>query len=155
MKPPQVSKVVQAPQRQVWEALTDLDALDHMLGQVSKVEVLTDGEFRVGTTWRETRTMFGRPTTETVKVTAVHEPVAYSVCAENSGVRYRSTCELVARSPEATQVTMRFSVRPLPTASRWQRLLFAALGPVGAKAAKKQMQADLDDVAEHLERRFT
>lgn len=155
MKPPQITKVMKAPQRRVWEAMTDLDSMHRMLGKVSRIEILTDGNFRVGTTWRETRKLFGKSTTETMQVTAVHEPVAYSVCAENDGVRYRSTFELVARSPETTAVTMRFNIRPMPTASRWQRLLLTALGPVGAHAAKKQMKADLDDIAHHVEQGFT
>ncbi|MGH3516989.1 MAG: SRPBCC family protein [Haloechinothrix sp.] len=151
MKHPQVSKIIEAPQRRVWAALTDLHAMEAVLSNVTKREVLTEGPFRVGTTWRESRKMFGKEATETMQVTEVHEPVAFSVCADNNGLRYRSTCELVARSSDSTEVTMRFSVDPLASASRWQRLLVVIWGPFGAKAAARQMRTDLDDIARHVQ----
>ncbi|GAA2640274.1 hypothetical protein GCM10010307_40310 [Streptomyces vastus] len=65
-----VERRIAAGQRRVWEALTDLGGMDRVLSSVSKVEILTDGTFDVGTRWRETRRMFGRDATEEMWVTA-------------------------------------------------------------------------------------
>lgn len=147
MKPPEVSTIIPAPQRTVWATLTDLDSMAGALTKVTKIDVLTGGSFQVGTTWRESRKMFGKESTRTMKVTAVHEPVGYTVTAEYNGLRYDSIWELVARSADSTEVTMRFIVRPLNSASRWQRLLVAIMGRLGAKATARQTRTDLDDIA--------
>lgn len=149
VKPPQVSKVIEAPQRAVWAALTDVSAMPTVLSTVSRFEVLTDGPFEVGTAWRETRRTFGKRATKTRHVTEVHEPVAYSVCVDADGIRFRSTFELVARSSDTTQVTVRCAARPLASASRWRRMKAALVGPVALKAAAKRLSVDLDDIARH------
>lgn len=59
-----------APPERVFAALTELDHAAAWMPNFVKIEKLTSGSFGVGTTWRETRKMFGREATEQFEVTA-------------------------------------------------------------------------------------
>ena len=52
-----LERLVQARVERVWEVLTDVAHADQTL---SGVELITEGPYRVGTRWRETRRMFGK-----------------------------------------------------------------------------------------------
>ncbi|WP_344391719.1 SRPBCC family protein [Streptomyces vastus] len=145
-----VERRIAAGQRRVWEALTDLGAMDRVLGSVSKVEILTDGTFDVGTRWRETRRMFGRDATEEMWVTASEPTERYVVEARSRGTRYVSEWLLRADGPSATTVRMTFSaVAP----GGVMGLLARILGGVGARAVTRAIAKDLDDVASSVEGR--
>ena len=68
-----IARHVDAPVQRVWDLATDLERAPTTLSGVTRVEVLTDGPFAVGTRWRETRTMFGREASEVLEVTAVED----------------------------------------------------------------------------------
>ena len=52
-----VTRLIEAPVAVVWQVFTDLGRRRQWLSAVTAVEVLTDGPFGAGTTWRETRRM--------------------------------------------------------------------------------------------------
>ncbi|MET9832690.1 SRPBCC family protein [Streptomyces sp. NPDC006385] len=143
-----VERRVAAGQGPVWEALTDLAGMERVLSGVSKVEVVTEGAFGVGTRWRETRRMFGKEATEEMWVTACEPPERYVVEAESHGTRYVSEWLLRADGPSATTVRMTFTaVAP----SGVPGLLAKLLGGVGARAVSKAVAKDLDDIAAAVE----
>jgi hypothetical protein len=145
-----VERRIAASQGAVWEALTDLRSMERVLSGVSKVEVLTDGVFGVGTRWRETRRMFGKDATEEMWVTASEPPERYVVEAESHGTRYVSEWLLQADGPATATVRMTFTVVPTGGVTS---LLAKALGRVGARAVSKAVAKDLDDVATAVEGR--
>jgi hypothetical protein len=146
MKPPEASKVIMAPQRAVWDALTDVVALGDALSQVAELRKLTDGPFDAGTRWRESRKTFGRTVTRTVEVSSVHEPVAYTVRCDRNGLSYRGTVDLVARSENSTQVTMRFDPRPAAATGAHRLRSVLLRGVVGILLAR-QIRSAHDELA--------
>ncbi|MGI5195241.1 SRPBCC family protein [Streptomyces sp. CA-288835] len=145
-----VERRIAAGQRRVWQALTDLEGMDRVLSGVSKVEILTDGAFDVGTRWRETRRMFGKDATEEMWVTASEPPERYVVEAESRGTRYVSEFLLRADGPSATTVSMTFSAE---APGGVMGLLTKILGGLGARAVRRAIAKDLDDVASSVEGR--
>ena len=65
----EVERLVRAPADRLWAILTDIAHADQTLSGVTRVEPLTEGPYRVGTRWRETRRMFGREDTQQLRVT--------------------------------------------------------------------------------------
>ncbi|MFM9588388.1 SRPBCC family protein [Streptomyces scabiei] len=143
-----VERRVGASQGRVWEALTDLRRMDRMLGGVTRVEVLTDGVFGVGTRWRETRRMFGKDATEEMWVTVSEPPERYVVEAESHGSRYVSQWLLRADGPGSTTILLTFSAEPTGAVAG---LLAKVMGPIGARAVRRAVAKDLDDVARWVE----
>ncbi len=62
-----------APPARVFAAATDLDAVRKWMPNLVSLETLSPGPFGKGTTFRETRKMFGREATEYFEVTG-YEP---------------------------------------------------------------------------------
>jgi carbon monoxide dehydrogenase subunit G len=145
-----VQRRIAAGQDAVWAALTDLAGMERVLSGVSKVEVLTQGPFGVGTRWRETRRMFGKDATEEMWVTASEPPRRYVVEAESHGTHYISEWRLTADGPASTTVGMTFTGVPSGGAAG---LLARVLGGLGAKAVSRAIAKDLDDVAAAVEGR--
>ncbi|WP_033312249.1 SRPBCC family protein [Streptomyces iakyrus] len=145
-----VERRIAAGQGVVWEALTDLGGMERMLSGVTRVEVLTEGGFGVGTRWRETRRMFGKEATEEMWVTACEAPERYVVEAETQGTRYVSEWLLRTDGPSATTVRMTFGAE---TPGGARGLLAKLLGGLGARAVRKVITKDLDDVASTVEGR--
>ncbi|MEU9732010.1 SRPBCC family protein [Streptomyces sp. NPDC048002] len=146
-----VERRIAVPRETVWAALTDLVGMERVLSGVTKVEVLSDGAFGVGTRWRETRRMFGKDATEEMWVTRCEAPEGYVVEAESHGSHYVSEWELRADGPETTTVRMTFGASS--TGGGIMNVLAKVMGPVGARAVRKAIEKDLDDVAAALEGR--
>ncbi|MCX4911625.1 SRPBCC family protein [Streptomyces sp. NBC_00878] len=144
-----VERRVAAAQGPVWEAITDLAGMPRVLSSVSKVEVLTEGAFGVGTRWRETRRMFGKDATEEMWVTASEPPERYVVEAASHGSHYISEWVLRADGP-ATTVRMTFSAVATGGVAG---LLAKIMGGLGARAVRKAIAKDLADIAAALEGR--
>jgi len=145
-----LDRQVQASVEVVWEVLTDVRHADRTLSGVQRVEVLTDGPYRVGTQWRETRRMFGKEATEQMEVTAVEAPSRTVVEADSSGVHYVTEFTLTPVSAEMTRLAMGFSAEQ-GRASLVHKVLWALFGRMGARATAKVMAQDLQDVAARAE----
>ncbi|MFI9753877.1 SRPBCC family protein [Streptomyces collinus] len=145
-----VERRIAAGQSAVWEALTDLGGMERVLSGVTRVEVITEGGFGVGTRWRETRRMFGKEATEEMWVTACEAPERYVVEADSQGTHYVSEWQLRADGPSATTVRMTFGAEPGGGA---RGLLARLLGGVGARVVRKAIEKDLDDIASAAEER--
>ncbi|KUL23426.1 SRPBCC family protein [Streptomyces regalis] len=143
-----VERRIAASQGRVWESLTDLRGMAHVLSGVTHVDVLTEGVFDVGTRWRETRRMFGKEATEEMWVTACEPPERYVVEAESHGTHYVSEWLLRPDGPSATTVRMTFTAA---ASGGVTRLLAGILGAVGARAVSKAVAKDLDDIASAVE----
>ncbi|MFJ7075110.1 SRPBCC family protein [Streptomyces sp. NPDC098781] len=145
-----VERKVAAGQGPVWEALTDLAGMERALSGVTRVEVLTDGAFGVGTRWRETRRMFGKEATEEMWVTVCEPPERYVVEAESHGTHYVSEWQVRADGPSASTVRMTFSA---VASGGVAGLLAKILGGLGTRAVTKAIAKDLDDIARAVESR--
>ncbi|MFJ8536432.1 SRPBCC family protein [Streptomyces sp. NPDC093591] len=145
-----VERRIAAGQGRVWEAMTDLGGMADVISGVTRVEVLTEGGFGVGTRWRETRRMFGKEATEEMWVTACEPPERYVVEAESHGSHYVSEWLLRPDGASATTVRMTFTA---VASGGVTRLLARIMGGVGARAVSKAVAKDLDDIAAAVEGR--
>ena len=148
MRDVEVRRHVAAPVERVWAVTTDLAGSPQAVSGIEAVEVLTPGDFGVGTRWRETRTMLGRSATEEMTVTAVEPQRSYTTEAARPGVRYLSTVS-VAPAGDGSELIMTFGARPT---SAMTRVLGAVTGPLARRALTKAMEKDLADLAAAAER---
>ncbi|MCF4121075.1 SRPBCC family protein [Antribacter sp. KLBMP9083] len=147
----EVERLVRAPAERVWAVLTDIAHADQTLAGVTKVEQVTEGPYRVGTTWRETRRMFGREDTQQMEVTLAEEPTRTVVESDSSGVHYVTEFTLTPTG-DATRLRMSFTAVQART-NPMQKALWALFGTLGAKATEKMMANDLHDIAARAESR--
>lgn len=143
---------VQAPVDRVWKVLTDVAHADQTLRGVEHVELITDGDYRVGTQWRETRRMFGKEATEQMQVTVAEAPTRTVIEADSSGVHYVTEFTLTPSAADTTRLAMSFTAVP-GQATLVHRALWRLFGRLGAKASEKVMHKDLQDIAARAERR--
>jgi carbon monoxide dehydrogenase subunit G len=144
----EVSRTVRAPVERVWDVFTDLSQAAERLSGVEKVEVLNPGEFKVGTTWRETRVMHGKTAVEQMTITVCEPPSHYIAEAQSRGTHYKSEFTFVPDGDE-TLVTMAFGAESHGAVGK---VVGAVLGGFISRAATKTMQQDLDDLADAAEK---
>jgi hypothetical protein len=132
----------------VCEVLTDVAHADQTL---SGVELITEGPYRVGTRWRETRRMFGKEATEQMQVTVAEAPTRTVIEADSSGVHYVTEFTLTPSSADATRLAMSFTTVQ-GQANLLHKALWRLFGRLGAKASEKVMAKDLQDIAAQAER---
>lgn len=147
----ELERLVQAPVGRVWEVLTDVAHADQTLSGVAHVELITQGPYRVGTRWRETRRMFGKEATEQMQVTVVEAPTRTVVEAHSAGVRYVTEFTLSPVSADATRLAMSFTAVQAQ-ASPLHKALWRLFGRLGAKATEKVIAKDVEDIATRAER---
>ncbi len=139
-----ISRDVAAPAARVWSVITDLERSPEVISGVDRIERLDDGTgFGIGTRWRETRTMFGRQATETMKVTAVDPDRSYTVEADGHDAHYRSVLQVVPTGT-GSRLSMTFGAEPDST---FARVFVATVGRLFEGSTKKALQQDLDDIA--------
>ena len=147
----EVSRTINAPAEDVWAVLTDLANAEQVLSGVTKIELLSDGPYGVGTRWRETRKMMGKEATEEMWVVEANEPTVTVVNAESGGARYRTEFTLTEQG-DATVLAMNFSAELLDP-STIQRVMQTLFGRLGLSMTKKVVAADLADIAVAAEAR--
>ena len=139
-----ISRDIEAPPEQVWKVLTDLEGSPEVISGITSVELLDSGtDFGVGTTWRETRVMFGREATEVMEIVAVDEGSSYVAEANGRGARYRTTLS-VSEAEGGSRLTMTFDAQPTGLVSKF---FGATLGKLFAGATRKAIEKDLEDIA--------
>lgn len=140
----EVSRMVDAPARDVWLLITEVEASPAVLSSIDSVEMLAGtSPLQVGTRWRETRTMFGRQVTEELTVTRCDPGRSYTVVASGHGTDYESTFEVL---PDGGRCTLRMTISA-ESASAMSRVLSATVGRLFLGATRRSMEQDLADIA--------
>lgn len=142
------TRSINASLERVWSVFTDLEASPERLSAVESVEVLTDGPFAVGTTWRETRKMFGRAATEEMRVTELEHQASYSVGAMSQGTTYLSRFDFSEVGPATTTVRFTFTGE---TQGGIRRAIASLMWPLFRRRLEKELRRDLDDLAAYCE----
>ena len=141
----EVVRTVDAPVERIWAVFTDLAGRPAVLSSVHDVEVLTEGEFGVGSAWREARqTADGTRVLEELRVVECDPPRRCVVALAGDGVDYRLTYTFVSRGRDRTTVTA--TVEGTPRDMRG-RVLAAFLGGLAARVVAGALRTDLDDLA--------
>lgn len=139
----EVSTRINAPREVVWARATDIEhAADFISGLVSAEVLERPDAGLVGLRWRETRTLMGKQSTETMWVTAAQAPDYYDVEAGSHGCRYFSRLSFDDVGG-ATQLTMTFRAEP---ESFVAKLLGNTIGRLFMGPTRKALQQDLDDI---------
>ncbi|MGA7687653.1 MAG: SRPBCC family protein [Jiangellales bacterium] len=138
-----VSESCAAPVEVVWRIATDLASMPETMSGISAVDVLSEGEFGVGTRWRETRTMYGKQASEELVITAMQPGRSYTAQAESAGMRYVTTFDF-SPTDAGTDIVMTFGGEATGRAAKAMSMLtgWAMVGSV-----RKAVQKDLADIA--------
>jgi hypothetical protein len=127
----------------IWAKTTDIANAVNTISGIEKVEILEKPANSVaGLKWRETRTIFGKTTTETMWITDGVENESYRTRAESHGFIYICTFRIAEQSG-SNSLTMTHDSRPQ---SFMARVLATLLGFVMRGAMKKVMLKDLNDI---------
>lgn len=143
------SRPIAAPAEVVWELITNIAEAPAFLAAVTAIETFDDGRpFGVGTRWRETRLVFGRPSTQTMEVIACDPPRTYTVFSTERGTEFVTTLVVTPRS-EGCDVRMTSEVSAHGLIAR---VLALVMAPVLGRTMARALQQDLDDIAAAAER---
>lgn len=136
-----LEETIQAPQRIVWQLITDLEGAPSRIRGIKALEVLTTGVIGKGTRFRETRVMFGKEAVEELEITRFEAPKTYTVEADSCGAHFASTYTL---SESAGVTQLRFELATHPTT--FFAKLMAPLGALMMGPMKKALKADHADI---------
>lgn len=143
-----VSQEVAACPATVWSVLTSTDQWVDVMGSISLVERLDDGDgFGLGTKWRETRTMFGKQATEVMEVTEFEEGIRYVTAAESHGSKYISEMR-VDPSGGGSTLSMTFRGEPQRIMAK---IVDATVGRLFMGVTRRAVVTDLADIARAAE----
>lgn len=146
MRPLMVRREIAAPVTRVFEFATDFRNAPGRIRAIQKVEILTPGPTRVGTRFRETRRMFGRPATEELTVTAFEPGKRVALSATNCGCRYQSEFRFHEQAGR-TLVEFEFPATPLSLLAKVLSVVFRPM----LKKMVGECSKDLDDLARAAE----
>lgn len=143
-----MSKEIEAPPERVFEVMTDIPGAHTWMPNLIGMEMLTEGDFRVGSKWRETRKMFGKEASEVFEVTRLDPGRRFDVYVDGSlgssrSGEYRFRHDVVAVSG-GTRVTLSGEIGGMSKLMELVGRLFA--GPM-----KKAIAKDLDAMKAHIE----
>ncbi|HZJ40457.1 MAG TPA: SRPBCC family protein [Demequina sp.] len=136
---------------EVSAVLTDLDRTPTVFRSVERVERVSGQGYDVGVTWIEDRRMFGRTETETLTITLADPPRRAVHESQSQGTRYRTEYSLHPLSL-GTRLRVEFTADTGAT-STTKRMAWAVFGKLGAKATRKALEDDLEDIANAVESR--
>ena len=142
-----VSKQIAVSPERVFAALTDLRNLADRVSGIVRVEVLTDGEVRSGSRYRETRVMFKREATAEMVIAAFEPPTHYAMTCEESGCRYVTDTRIVPEEG-GCRVEIRFEAEPIGFMAR---VMCKLMGRAMIGSCRKAIEGDLEDIRLHCE----
>lgn len=142
-----LSTEVNAPIARVFDVFTDLQAAPQRIPAITKIEVLTEGPVGRGTRFRETRTMFGKPATETMEFTEFTPGQSYTISANSCGALFQTAFRF--RSVEGrTHVEQVTEAKPVTLFAK----LMTPLSMLMMGTMKKAMAQDLESLKAAAER---
>ncbi len=127
----------------MWSIVVGVGGWVETIEAIEAVERLDDGVgFGLGTTWRETRTMFGKKATEVMEVTEFEEGVRYATFAESHGSKYYSEVR-VDPTDEGCRLSMNFRGEAQTALTR---IADVTIGRLFMGATRKALAKDLADI---------
>ena len=148
MKEIEVSRVLPAPLEQAFEACGDFTTVAEKISAIKSLEVIGGGPVQEGTRFRETRTMFGRDSTEEMEIRDWAPPKGYTVICDSHGTHYRTLYTFEPVDENKTKVTMRFGAEPRTLMAK---LMSFFMGKKMFDMVGKCIGDDLEDIGRWLE----
>lgn len=145
-----VTQSVDADPAHLWALLTNLPARRWWLTAIDEIEVLTGGPFRVGTAWREIRTMAdGERVSEDFQVSSCEPGHCFVVSSPGAGADYQLTYRLTpihtGRHQGGTEVTIEQEGHARGPAGK---VLELVLGGLAARTAEGALWQELTDLTQ-------
>ena len=141
---------IDAPPGRVYDVATDIQNAGDWMQNLVRIEMLTDGEFRVGTRWREIRKMFGKDAAEEFEVRACEPSQSFTLWVDGSkGSSKRGEYLFVHRLAPADGGT-NFE---LDATISGMGLMGKLFGWMMKGAFAKAIQKDLEALKAHIENR--
>lgn len=138
---------IKAPAKDVFKVFSDLNGLEKRVNGIDSIELLEGtAKMKVGTKWKETRTLYGKEATEVMWVTALKKDQYYRVEADSHGTHYVTDYTFEENDGE-TLVRMVFSGEAYGRMARYMRLFTKLFD----KSVRKALRADLEDLKNHIE----
>ncbi len=145
----EVIRTIHVSQQAAYRGLLDLDAAQHWMQGLVKMERLDEGQMREGSQWRETRRMFGNEASEHFEVIELNEPNKIVLrCDGTKGTTGKGEFIFTYRlksSGNQTVVTLHGEIKGLTGLTKF-------FGKVMAGVFKKASAKDLDALKSYLER---
>ena len=142
-----VDEFFACPPDRVFAAATDVDGWPAFIDGIDAVERLTDGPVGEGTRFRETRTLFGKSTTEEMTFASFKPGSSYELTGESCGCAFSTVCSLI---PEGNGTRLQMVMTSSP-----QTFTARILGPIMGLMTKgmmvKCLKGDLESMKKHLE----
>ena len=148
-----LSEHVNASPEKVWEVLTNVPEAPETLSGVTRVEMLSDGPYGVGTRWKETRTMAGRAETVEMWVAEAEPLRSTTIKAAQGGADYTTRFTLAPRDG-GTELAVDFSAE-VSRPSAATKVMTALFGRIGMAMTRKALAKDLAEIkakAESIQR---
>ena len=145
-----ISRTVNAPLADVFRVYSDFENAVERVDGIEKIEILTDCPIGVGTRFKETRTMFGRESTEEMEITEFESNKSYTVEAFSCGARFQTIFRFVPKG-EATDVEVRLSTQCVSLFAK----LMSPLEFLMSSSMKKCFTADVDQLKKYCEQSVT
>eukprot|EP00287_Rhodomonas_sp_CCMP768_P027315 CAMPEP_0202829402 /NCGR_PEP_ID=MMETSP1389-20130828/15496_1 /ASSEMBLY_ACC=CAM_ASM_000865 /TAXON_ID=302021 /ORGANISM="Rhodomonas sp., Strain CCMP768" /LENGTH=155 /DNA_ID=CAMNT_0049502951 /DNA_START=10 /DNA_END=480 /DNA_ORIENTATION=+ len=148
-----VEMTMQAPLDVVWQVCTDLEHCADYIESIVSVDIVDRNVpelFAKGTTWDETREMFGTQAKERMWIESVSDQSSYVVAAESCGAKYSTVFEFEEVEGNQTLVRCSFDAKPLTWCAWLMNLLMA---PLMASTMRKGLLKDLGDIAKEAKSR--
>ncbi len=135
-----VATQIAAPVDRVFAVFTDLEHGAQGVSSIKGIELITPGEFHLGTRWRETREVLGRLDSAEMEVTAFERNRTYTITHHKAGARIDAVFTFEP-SGDGTKVSIEFDLEShgLPP---------GLLAPLGWAIAGKVRGVLCDDLAE-------
>ena len=142
-----VSGDIAAPVETVFAMFTDIEHGPNRVSGIKSIDMMTFGDFRLGTKWRETREVLGRLDDADMEITSFERNRSYTITHHKAGVRV-DTVFAFEPAGSGTRVSIEFALHP-------QGLPPALLSPLEWAIAGKVrdvLNADLLDLKQTIER---
>lgn len=145
----EVKRTMQVPIQQAYHALLDLEAAQHWMQGLVRMERLDEGPMKEGSAWLETRKMFGKEASEHFEVVELNEPKKIVLrCDGTKGTtgqgEYIYTYSLTEVNG-GTEVTLDGEINQLKGMAKF-------LGKMLSRTFAKACAKDLDTLKSHLEK---
>jgi carbon monoxide dehydrogenase subunit G len=140
---------IAAPPDSVFDAFVEIERAGEWMPNVARIDRLDDGPMRVGSEWRETRTMMRREATEQFEVTELLRPTRFGLRVDGrKGSMGRGEFRflyVLEPTEKGTRLTLEGEVE-MPG------LFFKLFAKLLVLPFRKGCESDLKALARHLER---
>ncbi len=138
---------INARKVEVFNAFSDLKNLENNVRAIKSIELLTPGVVGIGSSFKETRVMFGKESSETMEITQFSPPDYFKEEAQSNGMHYVTEWRFTDEGNKTT-VSIDFSGTATTLTAKLLNVLFSFM--VGGM--KKAFLADMDDLKKMLEK---